>query len=99
FSRDWSSDVCSSDLWIPAWANGSAIIPPIFDGDVIPEINPVTGKAAGNVNHALLDDPEINEMIDVALAETDRERAYTLWGELDQRLPQEAVAIPTRYEE
>ncbi|HLT10326.1 MAG TPA: ABC transporter substrate-binding protein [Micromonosporaceae bacterium] len=84
--------------WIPDWANGSAIIPPIFDGDVIPEINPVTGKAAGNVNHALLDDPEINEMIDVALAETDRERAYTLWGELDQRIQEKAVTIPILYE-
>jgi peptide/nickel transport system substrate-binding protein len=84
--------------WIPDWANGSAIIPPIFDGAVIPPINPVTGKAAGNVNHALLNDPNINQLIDSALAETDPQRGYTLWGDLDQQIQQLAVTVPILYE-
>lgn len=84
--------------WIADWANGSAIIPPIFDGEVIPKINPVTGRAAGNVNHAMLNDPKINEMIDAALAETDTQRAYTLWGDLDQQIQELAVSVPILYE-
>ena len=31
--------------WIPDWANGSAILPPLFHSNVIPKINPVTGHA------------------------------------------------------
>jgi peptide/nickel transport system substrate-binding protein len=84
--------------WIPDWANGSAILPPLFDGDVIPEINPVTGKAAGNVNFPLLDDPQINQQIDAALAETSPERQFTLWGELDQQIQAQAVTVPILYE-
>jgi len=84
--------------WIPDWANGSAIIPPIFYGAVIPPINPVTGKAAGNVNHMMLNDPKINDLIDTALAETDMERQYTLWGDLDQQIQQMAVTVPILYE-
>ena len=84
--------------WIADWANGSAILPPIFDGAVIPAINPVTGKAAGNVNHMMLNDPKINDLIDTALAETDIERQYTLWGDLDQQIQQLAVTMPILYE-
>jgi peptide/nickel transport system substrate-binding protein len=84
--------------WIPDWANGSAIIPPLFHGDVIPPLNPVTGKAAGNVNHAMLNDSKINEMIDAALVETSTERQFALWGNLDQEISQRAITIPVLYE-
>jgi peptide/nickel transport system substrate-binding protein len=84
--------------WVPDWANGSAILPPLFDGDVIPEINPVTGHAAGNVNFPLLNNPRINEQIDAALAESSPERQYALWGELDQQIQEQAVTVPILYE-
>lgn len=84
--------------WIPDWANGSAIIPPLFDGRAIPKINPVTGKASGNVNHSMLNDPRINEQIDTALTETSPDRQYALWGDLDQQIQAMAVSIPLLYE-
>ncbi|HEX6870914.1 MAG TPA: ABC transporter substrate-binding protein [Micromonosporaceae bacterium] len=84
--------------WIPDWANGSAIIPPIYHGRVIPKVNPLTGKAAGNVNFSLVNDPKFNEQIDVALMETSPERQYALWGDLDQQIQQLAVTIPILYE-
>ena len=46
----------------------------------------------------MLNDPKINEQIDAALAETDIERQYTLWGDLDQQIQQLAVTIPILYE-
>jgi peptide/nickel transport system substrate-binding protein len=84
--------------WIPDWASGSAILPPLFKGSVIPKINPVTGHAAGNVNWSLLDDPKINDGIDAALAETSPDRQAALWGELDQQIQSQAVDIPIVYE-
>jgi peptide/nickel transport system substrate-binding protein len=83
--------------WVPDWQNGSAIIPPLFDGGVIPELD-ATGHSAGNVNFSLLNDPEVNELIDTALAETSMQRQWALWGDLDMQIQQKAVTIPVLYE-
>jgi peptide/nickel transport system substrate-binding protein len=84
--------------WIPDWANGSAILPPLFHSNVIPKINPVTGHARGNVNFSLLRDNKIDEQLDAALAETTPERQWALWGDLDMQIQQRAVTIPIIYE-
>ncbi len=84
--------------WVPDWANGSAILPPLFAGSSIPVLDPVTKRASGNVNWPLLDDPKINELINTALGETNPERQYTLWGDLDQKIQEQAVDIPLLYE-
>jgi peptide/nickel transport system substrate-binding protein len=84
--------------WVPDWANGSAILPPLFAGSGIPALNPVTRKAAGNVNWPLLNDPKINAQIDVALAETQPDRQFALWGDLDEQIQQKAVDVPLLYE-
>jgi peptide/nickel transport system substrate-binding protein len=84
--------------WVPDWPNGSAVLPPQFHGRVIPKPDAVTGKAEGNVNFALLDDPEINEQMDAALAEASPERQWALWGDLDQQIQERAVTIPILYE-
>jgi peptide/nickel transport system substrate-binding protein len=84
--------------WIPDWANGSAIIPPLFDGRSIPALDPVTGRTKGNINWSLLNDPKINEQIDTALAETDTTRQFAAWGALDEQIQQLAVTIPILYE-
>jgi len=84
--------------WVPDWANGSAILPPLFAGSVIPKLNPVTGKAAGNVNWPLLDQAKINDQMNVALGETSLDRQYALWGELDQTIQEQAVDVPLLYE-
>lgn len=84
--------------WIPDWANGSAIIPPLFHSDVIPPLNPTTGRASGNVNFSMLRDSKIDELIDAALAETSAERQYVLWGNLDEEIQRLAATIPVLYE-
>jgi peptide/nickel transport system substrate-binding protein len=84
--------------WVPDWANGSAILPPLFAGSVIPSLNPVTHKAAGNVNWPLLNDARINAQMDVALAETQPDRQFALWGDLDEQIQQHAVDVPILYE-
>jgi peptide/nickel transport system substrate-binding protein len=84
--------------WVPDWANGSAILPPLFAGSGIPPLDPVTKKAAGNVNWPMLNDPKINDQLNAALGETNPQRQYTLWGDLDQKIQEQAVDIPLLYE-
>ncbi len=79
--------------WIPDWASGSATLPPVFDGAVIPPLS-AAGHAAGNVNFSLLDDPKINDGLHAAQAEADPDRAAARWGELDQEIQALAVDIP-----
>jgi peptide/nickel transport system substrate-binding protein len=74
--------------WIPDWPNGSAVIPPLFDG---------RNLGAGSVNLSYLNDERINEMIDAALQESDLPRQYPLWGELDSEIQQLAATIPLMY--
>jgi peptide/nickel transport system substrate-binding protein len=79
--------------WIADWANGSAVIPPLFDGRLIPtKVN-----ATNNQNFSLLNDPEINAQITAALEEAVPERQYRLWGELDEKIQAQAVTIPILY--
>jgi peptide/nickel transport system substrate-binding protein len=84
--------------WIPDWANGSAILPPLFHSNVIPPVNPVTGHAAGNVNFSLLRDKQVDSQMDAALAETTPERQWALWGDIDEQIQRKAVTIPILYE-
>ncbi|MFI5908790.1 ABC transporter substrate-binding protein [Dactylosporangium sp. NPDC051541] len=79
--------------WIPDWANGSAVIPPLFDGRLIP----TTAGATNNQDYPLLNDPAINDQISAALAESVPDRQYRLWGELDQKIAEQAVTIPIVY--
>ncbi len=79
--------------WIPDWANGSAIIPPLFDGRLIP----TKSGATSNLNFSLLNDQEINDLIDQALAESKLEVQYNLWGQLDEKIQQRAATIPIVY--
>jgi peptide/nickel transport system substrate-binding protein len=79
--------------WVPDWANGSAIIPPLFDGRLIP----TKATATNNQNFALLNSPEINDLISAALEESVPDRQYKLWGDLDEKIQAEAVAIPIIY--
>jgi peptide/nickel transport system substrate-binding protein len=80
--------------WVPDWTSGSAIIPALFDGRHIPKLNPKTGHGSGNIDVSMLNDPKINQEIDQALGEADADREAALWGDLDQKIQAEAVAIP-----
>jgi peptide/nickel transport system substrate-binding protein len=78
--------------WIPDWANGSAVIPPLFDGALVKP----TGEQSGS-NYSFLNDADINKAIADALAEGDLSRQYKLWGEVDSKLSELAVTIPVLY--
>jgi peptide/nickel transport system substrate-binding protein len=78
--------------WIPDWANGSAVIPPLFDGRLIPK-----DGAGGNVNFSNLKDDQVNQLIDQALAESQLERQFAMWGQLDERIQGMAATIPLLY--
>lgn len=79
--------------WIPDWANGSAIIPPLFDGRLIP----TKSGASSNLNFSLLNDQEINGLIDQALGESKLDVQYNLWGQLDEKIQSKATVIPIIY--
>jgi peptide/nickel transport system substrate-binding protein len=79
--------------WVPDWANGSAVIPPLFDGRAIPK----KAGSTNNLNYALLNDPQVNDLITQALAEPDLKKQYQLWGNLDEKIQSMAVAIPVIY--
>ena len=79
--------------WVPDWPNGSAVIPPLFDGRLIP----TKAGATNNQNFALLDDPGVNALISAALEEPVPDRQYQLWGDLDEKIQAEAVTIPIVY--
>jgi len=81
------------DGWLPDWANGSAIIPPLFDGRLIP----TKPGATSNLDASLLNDPAINDLIDQALAESKLDVQYNLWGQLDEKIQSQAVTIPVFY--
>jgi peptide/nickel transport system substrate-binding protein len=79
--------------WVADWANGSAVIPPLFDGR-----NVKPPGELGTTNFSFLQDNEINRLIDEAYAEADLDRQYLLWGELDSKLQDLAVTIPVMYD-
>jgi peptide/nickel transport system substrate-binding protein len=74
--------------WVSDWPGGSAVIPPLFDG-----CDPCTGT----YNLSYLNDERINDLIDAAFAEADRDRQNALWAELDELIQETAVAIPLLY--
>lgn len=78
--------------WIPDWANGSAVIPPLFDGGLVKP----TGEQSGS-NYSFLENAEIDKAIADAMAEPNIERQYKLWGEIDSKLSELAVTIPVLY--
>ena len=79
--------------WVADWANGSAVIPPLFDGRLIP----TKANATNNLNFSLLNDAQINDQITAALQESVQDRQYKLWGELDEKIQEQAVTIPILY--
>lgn len=78
--------------WLPDFPNGSAVIPPLFDGRDLPK----PGET-GTLNFSFFHNEELERLIDEATAEPDLERQYKLWGELDQKIMEQAAAIPILY--
>jgi peptide/nickel transport system substrate-binding protein len=77
--------VGSTATWCWEYPDPVTVIPPLFDGRRI--------TPSGNTNHAQIDDPTLNALIDKASAATGRERAR-LWAEADARIMDLVPVVP-----
>jgi peptide/nickel transport system substrate-binding protein len=53
---------------------------------------------AVSANYSEYHNPEVNRLIDRALAEPDRHRRAAMWGQIDQRIMQDAPIVPLLWE-
>jgi len=72
--------------WLADWSDGFGFLSQIVDSRVIRE----TGGSS-NISVRI---PEVDAMLDAALAETDVAKRNIIWGNIDQRVMQEAVILP-----
>jgi peptide/nickel transport system substrate-binding protein len=72
--------------WAADWNDGFGFLSQIVDSRVIRE----TGGSS-NLSVAI---PEVDAMIDQAIAETDAAKREALWGQIDKRVMDEAVVLP-----
>lgn len=79
--------------WIPDFPNGSAVIPPLFSGT---EMATLPGDSKGS-NFSYLKDQDIDKAIEEAMLESNIERQWKLWGEVDSKVQQKAATIPVLY--
>src|SRR3712207_6166405 len=79
-------DICPSVGWLKDFADPETLLGPVFNGKNI--------LKEGNANHALLDDPEINKMMDEAEVVNDPGERVKAWGEVDRAVTEVAAAIP-----
>ncbi|GIF78588.1 ABC transporter substrate-binding protein [Asanoa siamensis] len=72
--------------WAADWNDGFGFLSQIVDGRVIRE--------TGGSSNLSVNIPEVNTMIDQAIAETDTAKRDALWGQIDKRVMEEAVILP-----
>jgi peptide/nickel transport system substrate-binding protein len=75
--------------WGADWNDGFGFLSQIVDSRVIRE----TGGSS-NISVRI---PEVDKMLDEAIAETDRGKREQLWGQIDKRVMEEAVIFPGVY--
>jgi len=75
--------------WQADWADGFGFLSQIVDSRVIRE----TGGSS-NISVRI---PEVDQMLDAALAETDVAKRNVMWGNIDKRIMQDAVVLPVVY--
>ncbi|WP_375165739.1 ABC transporter substrate-binding protein [Streptomyces sp.] len=69
---------------------GQGFLRPLVDGRFILE--------AGNNNYSELNDPEINALLDDAIAEQDPVKAGGIYGQINRKVSENAVYLPITYE-
>ncbi|HEV2783013.1 MAG TPA: ABC transporter substrate-binding protein [Actinophytocola sp.] len=72
--------------WGADWNDGFGFLSQIVDSRVIRE----TGGSS-NISVRI---PEVDKMIDQALAETDRSKREQIWGQIDKKVMEEAFILP-----
>jgi peptide/nickel transport system substrate-binding protein len=75
--------------WAADWPDGFGFLSQITDSRVIRE----TGGSS-NISVRI---PEVDQMLDTALAELDTDKRNQMWGEIDKRVMEEAVIYPGIY--
>jgi peptide/nickel transport system substrate-binding protein len=79
----------SANGWQADWNDGFGFLSQIVDSRVIRE----TGGSS-NVSVRL---PDVDTMLDQALAQTDKAQREAMWAQIDRRVMEEAVILPATY--
>jgi peptide/nickel transport system substrate-binding protein len=88
FVRSNGLGLCTNG-WGADWNDGFGFLSQIVDSRVIRE--------TGGSSNMSVRIPEVDKMLDDAIAETDKDKREKLWGEIDKRVMQEAVIYPGVY--
>jgi peptide/nickel transport system substrate-binding protein len=75
--------------WGADWNDGFGFLSQIVDSRVIRE--------TGGSSNTSVRIPEVDKMLDAAIAETDQAKRDALWGPIDKRVMEEAVILPGVY--
>jgi peptide/nickel transport system substrate-binding protein len=75
--------------WGADWNDGFGFLSQIVDSRVI--------RATGGSSNTSVRIPEVDEMLDAALAETDNAKREALWSPIDKRVMEESVIYPGVY--
>ncbi len=75
--------------WGPDWANASTVIPPLFS------VN--GGFNLSRVNEGGVEDDAFQQAIDTARRETDRDAQAEMWQDLNTRVVELGLVIPTSF--
>lgn len=70
--------------WGPDWLNASTVIPELF-------------TPTGGFNLSEYDNPDFNQKVATAKAETDRKKQGEMWAELNKEAAVQALTLPTRF--
>jgi ABC-type transport system substrate-binding protein len=78
--------------WCPDWYGDAArsFLVPLLDGRNI--------QPSGNNDYGEYNNPQVNAMIDQALAEPDRDKRAALWGAIDKKIMEDAPWAPYIYD-
>ncbi|MFG1605905.1 ABC transporter substrate-binding protein [Actinoplanes sp. NPDC049265] len=75
--------------WGADWNDGFGFLSQIVDSRVIRE--------TGGSSNASVRDPEVNKMLDAAVANTDTSAREKAWGEIDKKVMEDAYILPGVY--
>lgn len=75
--------------WSADWNDGFGFLSQIVDSRVIRE--------TGGSSNTSVRIPEVDTLLDKAMAETDTAKREAIWGQIDKRVMQEAVILPGVY--
>jgi peptide/nickel transport system substrate-binding protein len=72
--------------WAADWNDGFGFLSQIVDSRVI--------RDTGGSSNLSVMIPEVDQLLDQAIAETDKAKREALWGQIDKRVMEEAVILP-----